>query len=392
MMRDSRRNISLHGSIHGSYQNSFRICEVEEVDDDESEDEIQVEVETPSPLVPTIRVVDANGSQRILKVELGKVSGKVKADSRKLTSARRGGRSYSMGSYEYVVDPSNLELMIAPTPFPGRPQDWAPSKPTHRSALSDSIPELASAGGTPANDDLFWASRGLYTPQTLSRVRELLTPSPGSNAFFSPAFPDYQYFADRGDRWIDINIERDSEMVDDEDEDEDEDGDEEDEDIEQQPDFDHSGNLERLRLSNHNNNIAASTLQDSMLDKENDFKQRSSSLSRLPEGVKVSVSYRRSLSETAGMEQAAAATCKDAAALNHGGGGTYYNSSEHTNSVKQAAGSSFSRRFSINWLMGRDKRMVFSAASPSNSSDAATATAATSTHQMDAADMRAIPV
>ena len=397
MMRDSRRNISLHGSIHGSYQNSFRICEVEEVDDDESEDEIQVEVETPSPLVPTIRVVDANGSQRILKVELGKVSGKVKADSRKLTSARRGGRSYSMGSYEYVVDPSNLELMIAPTPYPGRPQDWAPSKPTHRSALSDSIPELASAGGTPANDDLFWASRGLYTPQTLSRVRELLTPSPGSNAFFSPAFPDYQYFADRGDRWIDINIERDSEMVDDEDEDEDEDGDEEDEDIEQQPDFDHSGNLERLRLSNHNNNIAASTLQDSMLDKENDFKQRSSSLSRLPEGVKVSVSYRRSLSETAGMEQAAAATCKDAAALNHGGGGTYYNSSEHTNSVKQAAGSSFSRRFSINWLMGRDKRMVFSAASPSNSSsDAATATATaaiTSTHHMDAAaDMRAIPV
>ena len=389
MMRDSRRNISLHGSIHGSYQNSFRICEVEEVDDDESEDEIQVEVETPSPLVPTIRVVDANGSQRILKVELGKVSGKVKADSRKLTGARRGGRSYSMGSYEYVVDPSNLELMIAPTPFPGRPQDWAPSKPTHRSALSDSIPELASAGGTPANDDLFWASRGLYTPQTLSRVRELLTPSPGSNAFFSPAFPDYQYFADRGDRWIDINIERDSEMVDDEDdlqedEDDDEDGDEEDEDIEQQQDHDHSGNLERLR--SNNNNIAASTLQDSVLDKENDFKQRSSSLSRLPEGVKVSVSYRRSLSETAGMEQAAAATCKDAA--HHGGN---YNSSELTNSVKQA-GSSFSRRFSINWLMGRDKRMVFSAASPSNSSDAATATAAASTYQMDAADMRAIPV
>ncbi|CAN5959495.1 unnamed protein product, partial [Sphagnum jensenii] len=90
------------------------------------------------------------------------------------SSLRRGGsnlcessfrirRSYSMGSYEYVVDPSNLELMIAPTPFPGRPQNWAPSRPTHRSALSDSIPELASAGGTPAaaaKDDLFWASRG----------------------------------------------------------------------------------------------------------------------------------------------------------------------------------------------------------------------------------------
>jgi len=101
-----------------------------------------------------------------------------------------------MGSYEYVVDPSNLqELMIAPTPFPGRPQNWAPSRPTHRSALSDSIPELAcssssSAAAAAANDDLFWASRGLYTtqPRTLSTVRELLSPSPGRNAFStSPA-------------------------------------------------------------------------------------------------------------------------------------------------------------------------------------------------------------
>jgi hypothetical protein len=162
-------------------------------------------------------VTDYYGIPTILKVELGKV----KMDSRSKAAAaarhahvaaspppstrsssssnlvlqRAGaaaGRSYSMGSYEYVVDPSNLELMIAPTPFPGRPQNWAPSRPTHRSALSDSIPELASASGTPAKDDLFWASRGLYTPHTLSRVRELLSPSPGRNSsrrstgFFSP--------------------------------------------------------------------------------------------------------------------------------------------------------------------------------------------------------------
>ncbi|CAM6056375.1 unnamed protein product [Sphagnum tenellum] len=192
----------------------------EEAEDDHHEScEIQV-LESPSPcIVPTVRVTDYYGIPTILKVELGKV----KMDSRSKAAAaatarhahaaasrplstrsssssnvvlqRAGaaaGRSYSMGSYEYVMDPSNLELMIAPTPFPGRPQNWAPSRPTHRSALSDSIPELASASGTPAKDDLFWASRGLYTPHTLSRVRELLSPSPGRNSsrrstgFFSP--------------------------------------------------------------------------------------------------------------------------------------------------------------------------------------------------------------
>jgi hypothetical protein len=189
----------------------------EEAEDDHHEScEIQV-LESPSPcIVPTVRVTDYYGIPTVLKVELGKV----KMDSRSKAAAaavrhalaaasrppstrnssnvvlqRAGaaaGRSYSMGSYEYVVDPSNLELMIAPTPFPGRPQNWAPSRPTHRSALSDSIPELASASGTPAKDDLFWASRGLYTPHTLSRVRELLSPSPGRNSsrrstgFFSP--------------------------------------------------------------------------------------------------------------------------------------------------------------------------------------------------------------
>jgi hypothetical protein len=221
-------------------ESSFRIREAAAAEEDEEEEdqcEIQVEEEpesisTPSPLVPTVRVTDSNGMCKILTIELGKVKmmqdssqkiymkihagtaggrrSRPAAESSKRTrtassstaaAARRicrgaAGRSYSMGSYEYVVDPSNLELMIAPTPFPGRPQNWAPSRPTHRSALSDSIPELASAGGTPAaaaKDDLFWASRGLYnTPRTLSRVRELLSPSPGSAiSGFSPvAFLD----------------------------------------------------------------------------------------------------------------------------------------------------------------------------------------------------------
>ncbi|CAM6034683.1 unnamed protein product [Sphagnum compactum] len=220
-------------------ESSFRMREASAAEEDEEEDQCEIQVEeepesisTPSPLVPTVRVTDSNGMCKILTVELGKVkmmqdsSQKKKmkihactaggrrsrpaAESSKRTStaststaaaARRicrgaAGRSYSMGSYEYVVDPSNLELMIAPTPFPGRPQNWAPSRPTHRSALSDSIPELASAGGTPAaaaKDDLFWASRGLYnTPRTLSRVRELLSPSPGSaiSAFSPVAFLD----------------------------------------------------------------------------------------------------------------------------------------------------------------------------------------------------------
>lgn len=85
---------SLHGSIHGSYQNSFRICDV---DEPESENEIQeieeddhaivpsTVMETPSPFAPTIRVMDQNGSPKILKVILGRVAPGA-TDSRKLTS------------------------------------------------------------------------------------------------------------------------------------------------------------------------------------------------------------------------------------------------------------------------------------------------------------------
>lgn len=369
--RSCRVVASLHGSIHGSYQNSFRICDVEEAEIEDSENEIQeihdmemVPIETPSPFAPTIRVRDENGEHRVLKVILGRVAGKVKtkSDSRKLT--RNGGRSYSMGSYEYIVDPSSWELMIAPTPYPGRPQDWASSKPTHRSALSDSIPELASAGTTPANDELFWASRGLYNPHTLSRVRELLTPigSEYSNAAFSPAaFLEYSHSPGcHGDRWIDIDIEH-GEIVE-----EDSPGNS----PGNAPENISPGNSPENALENaegrnwSSSSSASSSCSPAPCPPENDFKQRSSSLSRLPEG-KVSVSwYRRSLSETSvGMEH----MVKDLGGksnvweLNAAAVAPPVVSDQQN--VKQ--GSSFSRRFSLNWLMGRDKRMVFSATSPS---------------------------
>jgi hypothetical protein len=241
-IRSAAAGSSLRRGGSNLCESSFRIREAasaEEEEEEEEEDQCEIQVEeepesisTPSPLVPTVRVTDSNGMCKILTVELGKVKMMQESSQKKYMKIHAGtaagrrsrpaaesstrsttassstaaaarricrgatGRSYSMGSYEYVVDPSNLELMIAPTPFPGRPQNWAPSRPTHRSALSDSIPELASAGGTPAaaaKDDLFWASRGLYnTPRTLSRVRQLLSPSPGSatSAFSPVAFLD----------------------------------------------------------------------------------------------------------------------------------------------------------------------------------------------------------
>lgn len=124
------------------------------------------ENETP-PMTPgpTVCVTKPDGSEKVMRVELGKVN---TDHSRRI--ARDEGtsgvpRSYSMGSYEYVVDFSRLELLE--------------SKPTHRTTLSDSIPELASASQTPGQEDMFWARRGLETPHNLSRVREMMTPSPG---------------------------------------------------------------------------------------------------------------------------------------------------------------------------------------------------------------------
>lgn len=136
--------------------------------------EIQTPPMTPGP---TVSVTEPDGSEKLLRVELGKVN----TDSRRITrdvGTSRMPRSYSMGSYEYVVDFSSLELAMELTPVSGHAQDWPPAKPTHRSAHSDNIPELVNGSHTPGKEDTFWASRGLDTPTSLSRVREIMTPSP----------------------------------------------------------------------------------------------------------------------------------------------------------------------------------------------------------------------
>ncbi|KAH8949923.1 hypothetical protein BDL97_10G057200 [Sphagnum fallax] len=175
---------------------------------------------------PTVCVTEADGSERVMRVVLGKVkfdsgalgssyhhgmtsnggfeSATMATTSSAAGSSSRPDRSYSMGSYQYVVDSLSFELTIAPTPYPGRPQRYwgaaaatttaAASKPTHRTVLSDSIPELAggssAAGNTPANENFFWASRGLDTPNSLSHAREMMTPSPYRKFFpISPSPP-----------------------------------------------------------------------------------------------------------------------------------------------------------------------------------------------------------
>jgi hypothetical protein len=165
---------------------------------------------------PTVCVTEADGTERVTRVQLGKVKFDSSAaaedyDDNNNNSGNEGfelqqqgcsaisscsrsaatGRCYSMGSYQYIVDSTSFELTMAPTPYPGRPQQWGSAATPaqllqrhtlHRSVLSDTIPELAA----PANEDFFWASRGLNTPKSLSLVREMMTPSTES-FLFSPA-------------------------------------------------------------------------------------------------------------------------------------------------------------------------------------------------------------
>lgn len=104
----------------------------------------------------------------VLSVKLGRVERR--ANNHGGSGSILRGRSYSMGSYEYVVDPANLQVVIAPTPYPGRgkSREVTTGRPRHRSVFSDSIPELGSNPGTPA-DELFWATRGLATPEFISK-------------------------------------------------------------------------------------------------------------------------------------------------------------------------------------------------------------------------------
>jgi hypothetical protein len=170
---------------------------------------------------PTVCVTEADGTERVTRVQLGKVkfdssaAGEDYDDNNNNNSGNEGfelqqqqgcsatssfsgsaaaaatGRCYSMGSYQYIVDSTSFELTMAPTPYPGRPQLWGSAATPaqllqrhtlHRSVLSDTIPEFAA----PANEDFFWASRGLNTPKSLSLVREMMTPST-ERFLFSPA-------------------------------------------------------------------------------------------------------------------------------------------------------------------------------------------------------------
>jgi hypothetical protein len=177
---------------------------------------------------PTVCVTEADGTERVTRVQLGKVKFDSSAaaedydDNNNNNSGNGGfelqqqqgcsaisscsgsaatGRCYSMGSYQYIVDSTSFELTMAPTPYPGRPQLWGSAATPaqqlqrhtlHRSVLSDTIPELAA----PANEDFFWASRGLNTPKSLSLVREMMTPSTESFLFsraLAAAEPDHGF-------------------------------------------------------------------------------------------------------------------------------------------------------------------------------------------------------
>lgn len=175
---------SFRASLRGSFRGSFRF--LTEVVAPPAAPQPQPppslpEIANPEPPTPpmtpgpTVSVAQPDGSEKTLRVELGRVN--VERDVGNGSS--RMARSYSMGSYEYVVEFSRLGL--------GMQSEGSSSKqPTHRTTLSDGIPELSSASHTPGQEDLFWASRGLDTPHSLSRVREIMTPSPGWSS--SPLF------------------------------------------------------------------------------------------------------------------------------------------------------------------------------------------------------------
>ncbi|CAK9194386.1 unnamed protein product, partial [Sphagnum troendelagicum] len=108
---------------------------------------------------PTVCVTEADGSERVMRVVLGKVkfdsgalgssyhhgmisnggfeSATMATTSSAAGSSSRPDRSYSMGSYQYVVDSLSFELTIAPTPYPGRDETAATNVRWFRRSLSD---------------------------------------------------------------------------------------------------------------------------------------------------------------------------------------------------------------------------------------------------------------
>lgn len=102
---------------------------------------------------------------KVLTVQLGRFrvveGGTNPGMSSSITNSRR---SYSVGSYEYVLDPSNLEVVIAPTPL--RRRSSTPRRPTpgHRSTLSECTPEdvLPDPIVTPFDEGFFQSRRSPF--------------------------------------------------------------------------------------------------------------------------------------------------------------------------------------------------------------------------------------
>eukprot|EP00249_Psilotum_nudum_P014944 c25082_g1_i1 orf=529-2031(+) len=80
-------------------------------------------------------------SRRVISVQLGrlKIVDGNGCEMNRIISRK----SYSVGSFEYVLDPSNLQVVIAPTPSRPRTSTPRPPVPGHKATFSDSTPERA---------------------------------------------------------------------------------------------------------------------------------------------------------------------------------------------------------------------------------------------------------
>lgn len=93
---------------------------------------------------------DESGKVMIMPIKLGKFR-KIADCKRSETgnvagSSRDVRRCYSMGSYEYAIDPSNLEVVITVAPRRRQTAVKLPLIPGHRHALSECIPGNAEMG------------------------------------------------------------------------------------------------------------------------------------------------------------------------------------------------------------------------------------------------------